>query len=228
LAYFFRIGVVREMNQDITGYLRRNKFFAFVLALIICVFAYFKGAECVLTESKTVKIGTPAVEFNLPGTDGKNYSNESFKDAKVLVIVITCNHCPYAKAAWPLLINLQHKYKEQSVQFVAINPNDDVEYPEDSFENMKGMVNKLGINMPYLRDENQEIARKLNAVCTPDIFVYGHDRNLYYHGRINDNWQNPEKVTSNDLDNAINGLLNGDPPPKNQMPSMGCSIKWKK
>ncbi len=202
--------------------------YTFFSLFFVCVLMSFNGVEGALTESAVVKIGVPIVKFDLPATDGQNYSNDSFKDAKVLVIVITCNHCPYAKASWPVIIEMQRKYSGQGVQFVAINPNDETEYPEDSFENMKKMVEKLGINMPYLRDETQEVARKLNAVCTPDIFVYGVDRTLSYHGRINDNWQNPEKVTSNDLDVAINGLLRGNPPIKNQIPSMGCSIKWKK
>ena len=100
-------------------------------------------------------------------------------------------------------------------------------YPEDSFEVMKEKVSEWGINFPYLRDESQEVAKKYGAVCTPDVFVYDQDRKLYYHGRVNDNWKEPEKVTKEELRNAITSLLEGKPQPTDQNPSMGCSIKWK-
>ncbi|MDX9702120.1 MAG: thioredoxin family protein [Candidatus Auribacterota bacterium] len=185
-----------------------------------------KGGLAVLQESKSIEIGTPIVDFNLKGTDGNHYTPASFADKDVVVLVVTCNHCPYSKAAWPLLIDLQNKFNDKGVQFVAINPNDEKGYPEDSFDNMKVYVEKYGINFPYLRDETQETARALKAVCTPDIYVYDGKRNLYYHGRINNNWQNPDKVTERNLEDALNGLLKGDPPPQDQPPSIGCSIKW--
>ena len=179
-----------------------------------------------LTESQKVEIGAPAPNFNLPAADGKNYSLDSFKEAKVLIIIFTCNHCPYAKAAWPLLIKLASEFKEKGVAFVAINPNDEIQYPEDSFEIMKQKVRDWQINFPYLRDEAQEIAKAYGAICTPDVFVYDKNRKLYYHGRINDNWQKPEKVTHEELKEALENLLADNPPPANQHPSIGCSIKW--
>lgn len=177
--------------------------------------------------SVTIPLGTPIFPFNLPSVDGQNYSPDSFKDAKVLVVVFSCNHCPYAKAAWPLLIDLYKKFKDQAVSFVAINPNDEVAYPEDDFETMKTKAKEWGIPFPYLRDESQEIARQYDARCTPDIYVYDKERNLVYRGRINDNWQEPAKVTKHDLADAIESVLKGKQPAQPQFPSMGCSIKWK-
>ena len=178
-------------------------------------------------ESFSIPVGSNIIPFDLPATDGKNYSVESFKDAKVLVVAFSCNHCPYAKAAWPLLIKMAEEFKDKGVTFVAINPNDESQYPEDSFDEMKKSIVDWQINFPYLRDQNQETARTYKAACTPDIFVYDNKRKLYYHGRINDNWQNPEKVTKEELKDALDSLLLGNPPPQPQYPSLGCSIKWK-
>ena len=178
-------------------------------------------------ESFSIPVGSNIIPFDLPATDGNNYSVESFKDEKALVVVFSCNHCPYAKAAWPLLIKLADELKDKGVAFVAINPNDETQYPEDSFEEMKKKVPEWNVNFPYLRDESQETARAYKAACTPDVFVYDKDRKLYYHGRINDNWQNPENVTKEELKDALNSLLAGDSPPQSQSPSLGCSIKWK-
>lgn len=178
-------------------------------------------------ESTTIDIGTKAADFNLPATDEKNYSLDSFKDSKGLVVAFICNHCPYAQAAWPLLTRLAGEFKEKRIAFVGINPNDENMYPEDSFEVMKEKTSEWKINFPYLRDESQEVAKKYGAVCTPDVFVFDKDRKLYYHGRVNDNWQEPEKVTKEELKDALNSLLEGKDPRGNQNPSMGCSIKWK-
>ncbi len=178
-------------------------------------------------ESTTINIGTKAQDFDLPGTDGKNYSLDSFKDSKGLVVAFTCNHCPYAQAAWPLLTKLATDFQDKGVSFAGINPNDENQYPEDSFEVMKEKMTDWKINFPYLRDESQEVAKKYKAVCTPDVFVFDENRQLYYHGRINDNWKEPEKVTKEELKEAIKSLIAGRPAPADQNPSMGCSIKWK-
>ncbi len=192
-----------------------------------------------LTESTQTAIGSSAGNFNLPATDGQNYSLDSFKDSKGLVVVFTCNHCPYAKAAWPLLVELADEFKEKGISFIGINPNDETQYPEDSFEVMKKRISDWHINFPYLRDESQEVARAYGAACTPDIYVFGKDRKLYYRGRINDNWPPVEKTAQGyrpkqtdgevkeELKEALNDLLAGYPPPKDQKSSMGCSIKWK-
>ncbi|MEW6534998.1 MAG: thioredoxin family protein [Candidatus Auribacterota bacterium] len=199
-----------------------SKTFIVMTSMLIIIASAFSAVK-----SQRVPLGSALPEFSLPGVDGKTYSKDSFADAKALVVVITCNHCPYAKASWPVLIGLQDEFKDKGVQFVGINPNDAEMFPEDNFDNMVIYSKELGINFPYLRDESQETARALEAVCTPDVYVYGADRTLYYHGRINDNWQKPDQVQEHSLKNALNSLLNGEPAPEDQEPSFGCSIKWK-
>ncbi len=182
-----------------------------------------------LQYSETMSVDTLAPMFSLPGADGQTYSLESFRDKKGLLVVITCNHCPYAKASWPLITDL-HKQFGHEVAFVAINPNDATAYPDDSFEVMKQKVGEWQIPFPYLRDESQEVARAYRAQCTPDLYLFHKDKGefrLFYHGRVNDNWQEPEKVTQENLKNALQALVGGNEPPSIQPPSMGCSIKWK-
>lgn len=179
-----------------------------------------------LLESLKLPLGTAAIDFDLQGIDDRQHSLAEYKDAKVLVIVFTCNHCPYAQAVWPRLIELQKKYASSDVQFLALNPNNNPDYPDDSFEKMKTFAAEWGINFPYLQDAAQEVARAYKAQCTPDIYVFDEVRNLAYHGRVDDNWKEPEKVTKHELDDAITTLLRGEKPREVQNPCMGCSIKY--
>lgn len=181
-----------------------------------------------VTSSQGLPIGTPAPAFSLPATDGKTYSLDDFADAKVLVVVFTCNHCPYAKAVEDRLVRFQADYYDRGVRVVAINSNDDQGYPEDSFENMVKRAKEKGFNFPYLRDESQDVARAYHAACTPDPFVFGPDRKLVYNGRIDDSWKDESKVTRHDLREVVDALLEGRAPNLPEVvPSMGCSIKWK-
>lgn len=179
------------------------------------------------TYSTMVPLGTPAPDFSLPGTDGKTYSPSNFGNKNVLVIIFMCNHCPYVKAVLRRLINLQNEYAERSVQLVGINVNDTKKYPEDSLEKMKELAEKKQLPFPYLFDESQESAKAYDAVCTPDIFVYGIERSLKYRGRVDDNWQHPDEITRHDLKDAIEAILADQPVNDDQVSSMGCSIKWK-
>ena len=178
-----------------------------------------------LTESTMVKLGSVAPYFNLPDTLGKNVSIEDF-DSELLIIVFTCNHCPYAKAVEERLIKLGKEYKND-VDFVLISSNDSENYPEDSPKKMAERHTEKGYPFPYLYDETQEVAKAYSAVCTPDIFLYNDDRKLEYRGRIDDNWQNPEQVEREELKMAIEAVLNGKTIDFEQKPSMGCNIKWK-
>lgn len=180
-----------------------------------------------LLESLKLPLGTPASDFNLQGIDDQNHHLHQYKNAKVLVIVFTCNHCPYAQAVWPRLIALQQKYGQQQVQFIAINANENPDYPDDSFEKMKEFAPKWGVNFPYLHDASQQVARAYQAQCTPDIYVFDAERKLAYHGRVDDNWQEPAKVTKHELDDAISALLQGQKPSDVQHHAMGCSIKYR-
>lgn len=179
----------------------------------------------VLTESIKGLDDTAAPDFQLPATDGKDYSLADFSGAKVLVVIFMCNHCPYVQAVMPRLNALADEFRERGVTFVGINSNDAVSYPDDSFAKMK----ELDIHFPYLFDESQKIATAYHAVCTPDIFVFDAQRKLKYHGRIDDNWQESEKVTRRELADALTKILaGGEIPRDDQRPSLGCSIKWRK
>lgn len=177
--------------------------------------------------SKGMPVGTQAPPFSLPGADGKTYSLESFADAKMLVVIFTCNHCPYALALEPRFLELQRDYAAKGVRLVGINPNDDRAYPDDSFAKMQTHIREHAWNFPYLRDETQNVARAYDAACTPDIFVFDAQRKLRYNGRCDDNWREPEKVQRRDLRRALDLLLAGQAVDFDVHPALGCSIKWK-
>ncbi len=181
----------------------------------------------VLLESTKIPLGSEAPDFSLPGADGQIYSLQSFEDKKVLVVVFMCNHCPYVQAVWGRLVALQERFKNEGVQFVGINPNvANSDYDEETLEMMKQYAQDYKMNFPYLADEDQSVASAYNAQCTPDIYVYDSGRNLAYHGRIDDSWQDESAVTQKDLAYAIQDLIEGKKPSEAQKPSMGCSIKW--
>jgi peroxiredoxin len=181
-----------------------------------------------LMHSTMVPLRTSAASFRLPGVDSKIYSLESFSDKNVLVIIFMCNHCPYVKAVLQRLIALQAETEHQGVQLVGINSNDVERYPDDSMENMQKITKEKGINFPYLLDVSQEMAKAYNAVCTPDIYVYGTKRKLLYRGRIDDNWEHEEKVTQQNLKEAVDCIVAGKKVSDKQISSIGCSIKWKR
>jgi peroxiredoxin len=182
----------------------------------------------VLLHSEKKGLGTPAPDFDLMSVDGKKYSLASFKDKNVLAVMFICNHCPYVQAVEGRIIQLQRDYAQKSVQWVGICSNDPTDYPDDAPENLRRRWQQKDYRFPYLVDETQEVAKAYGAVCTPDIFVYDADRKLAYHGQIDNNWKEPNKVTRHDLREAIDKLLQGQSPSADQTPSIGCSIKWKK
>lgn len=175
-----------------------------------------------------LKLKEPAPDFSLPATDGKNYSLSDFSNKKGLVVVFSCNHCPYVQAYERRMIELQSEFQIQGIQFVLINSNDDKMYDEDSFENMKLRADKIGYNFPYLRDESQEVAKAFKAAHTPEIFLFDDQRKLIYSGKIDDNWQEPEKVRTRYLRNAIEEFLAGKEISVPETYAVGCTIKWKK
>jgi peroxiredoxin len=177
--------------------------------------------------SKGMPIGTPAPSFSLPGVDGKTYSLETFRDATLLVVVFTCNHCPYALALEPRFIELQRDYEGRGVRLVAINSNDARAYPDDDFAHMTARARDNAWNFPYLHDESQSVARAYDAACTPDVFVFDAERTLRYNGRVDDNWKDAGKVEQRDLRRALDALLAGRSIDFPVQPALGCSIKWK-
>ncbi len=180
-----------------------------------------------LTHSTGLPLGSPAPDFSLPGIDGQVWTLSSFGDATALVVVFTCNHCPYAIAAEDRLIELQIAYQDRGVRFVLINPNDASRYEEDSFDRMIERARDKRFPFPYLYDESQNTARAYDAACTPDIFLFDQTRHLFYAGRIDDHWQDPTRVTRQDLRTAIDDLLAHRALSFQPIPSMGCSIKWR-
>lgn len=174
-----------------------------------------------------LKIGSRAPGFSLPAVDGKFYSLTSFVDKKILVIVFSCNHCPYVQAYEQRIIELQKEFENRGVQLIAINSNDDKKYPEDSFDEMKIRTADKNFNFPYLRDETQEVAKSYGATHTPQIFLFDENRKLRYEGKIDDNWQEPEKVKSKYLRDAILEVLDGKEVSVPETFSIGCTIKWK-
>ncbi len=178
-----------------------------------------------LTESTMVKLGSPARDFSLPDTNVKNVSLSDF-DSDALVVIFTCNHCPYAKAVEDRLIVLGNDYQNQT-DFVLISSNEIENFPDDSPEKMAERHRTKSYPFPYLFDESQGVAKAYGAVCTPDIFLYNKDRKLKYRGRLDDNWKESEKVTREELRMAIDAVLSGKEIDFDQVPSMGCNIKWK-
>jgi peroxiredoxin len=173
-----------------------------------------------------VSATTTAPTFDLPGVDGRNHSLDEYADAPVLVLVQSCNHCPYV-IAWEGRINdLQREFGDQGVRIVAISSNDADEYPADSFEAMVEHARDADYVFDYLYDESQEVARALGSERTPEAFVYVADRGLVYHGAVDDS-REEEGVTQYYLRDAIEAALAGETPPVADTPPVGCTVKWK-
>jgi len=175
----------------------------------------------------SLKIGSKAPNFKLPGTDDKEYDLNYFSDKKALVVIFSCNHCPYVQAYEERVKAIQNDYSNKGAAVVAINSNEDKGYPEDSFENMKVRAKERKFNFPYLRDEEQFVAKAYGASHTPEIFLFDENRQLVYQGKIDDNWQYPDKVKNQYLRNAIDELLAGKEISVPETYSIGCTIKWK-
>ena len=208
-----------------------------VLALLIGLSIVAQAQDEHQFDHKTLAIGAIAPDFSLPGIDGKTYTLNSFRTAKVLVIVFMCNHCPTSQAYEQRIIKLTSDYATQGVSVVAINPNDpgalrldELGYSDvgDSFAEMKIRAKDAGFNFPYLYDGATEITSdKYGPVSTPRVFIFDADRKLRYEGRIDD-MENPAKTPhSLDARNAIDALLSGNEVPVTVTKTFGCSIKWK-
>ncbi|ELY61776.1 thioredoxin family protein [Natronolimnohabitans innermongolicus] len=183
----------------------------------------------VLEESDSeLAAGDTAPDFELEGTDGDTYALESFSDAEALLVVFTCNHCPYAKAKFDLLNELADEYDDVAV--VGINPNDAAEYPEDDLETMREYVEDGTIRYDaYLRDESQDVADAYGAVCTPDPFLFERTDGTFrlaYHGRLDDALNPEDEPTRFHVREAIDAILAGESVDLEWQPSQGCSIKW--
>jgi peroxiredoxin len=172
-------------------------------------------------------IGDRMKPFNLPGVDGKKYLLTDYEDRAAVVVVFTCNHCPYARAWEDRLIQLQSEYGSRGVQLLAINANDANKYPDDSFPKMQERAEEKGFNFPYLHDETQEVAREYGAQRTPEVFLFDGEGRLRYHGTVDDNYEDPDAVKEAYLRDAIEAVLEGRELATPRTEPVGCTIKWK-
>lgn len=181
----------------------------------------------VLLETPICDFGQPAIDFNLPGVDGQNWSLDKSKGKNGVLILFICNHCPYVKAIQTRLVDTIKEIQALGIGVVAIMANDPKDYPEDSFENMKLVSEEYGFSFPYLIDETQKTAKAYGAVCTPDYFGYNADLKLQYRGRLDEGVLDaPPADAKNELFEAMKLIAETGQGPKEQTPSMGCSIKW--
>lgn len=193
----------------------------FLMAVLISLTSFAQG----------YKIGDKAMNFKLKNIDDKIVSLSDFEDEKGVVVIFTCNHCPYSVAYEDRIIALDKKYKELGYPVVAINPNDPISYPEDSFENMKKRAKEKGFTFPYIFDENQEVFPVYGAKKTPHVYLLENkDDGFYvaYIGAIDDSSKDPEAVEETYLANAIDALIAGKKPNPAVTKAIGCSIKVKK
>jgi len=183
----------------------------------------------VAAASTMLPLGTKAMDFSLPDTEGKIVSLSDFSEAEALVVVFMCNHCPFVKHVIDGLVDLVRDYHDRGVAFIAINANDVRAYPDDRPERMAEFARQKGFTFPYLYDQTQEVAKAYRAACTPDFFVFDGDRDLVYRGQMDDSRPgNKEPVTGADLRTALDAVIEGRPAPDEQRPSMGCNIKWQR
>ena len=212
------------------------RFVSLVLVVALCTLTNFVivAAPASSKEVKTLAIGDAAPDFNLPGVDGKDYTLQSFVEAKLLLVIFTCNHCPTAQAYETRIAQLDADYKEKGVALVAISPNDaeavrldELGYTDlgDSFEDMKLRAKHREFRFPYLYDgDSQKASLAYGVVATPQVFLFDKERKLRYVGRIDDS--EVKTITSHDTRNALDALLAGKPVPVETTRTFGCSTKW--
>lgn len=179
-----------------------------------------------MTQAYTLRLGSKAIDFSLPATDGKRYTLGSFDDAEILVIFFTCNHCPYVIGSDEVTRKTAEQFKPEGVRFVGINSNSKHTYPEDSFDHMVKRMREHQFPWVYLYDESQEVARHYGALCTPHFFVFDKERKLVYCGRGVDHPRDRTKITVNDLENALQALVENKPVSIPLTNPIGCNIKW--
>jgi len=178
-------------------------------------------------ESQMLELGSGGVDFVLPDVDGNEYSLRA--NASAYLVMFICNHCPFVKHVRRELAKLGHHYLPRDVAIYAINSNDAETFPGDSPEKMKEEAENWGYEFPYLIDADQEVAKSYRAACTPDFYLFDADRTLVYRGQLDDSRpSNDSPVNGKDLRFAIDAVLNHSDAPVEQIPSIGCSIKWKK
>jgi peroxiredoxin len=182
-----------------------------------------------LTPSTMLDLKTPAPDFKLPDVvTGQNVSLNSFSDKKVLLVMFICRHCPYVQHIKSELGKLGLDYRAKDIGIVAISSNDATSHPDDAPESLKAFAKEEGYTFPFLYDQSQAVAKAYTAACTPDFFLFDKDRKLVYRGQLDDSRPgNGKPVTGRDLRAAIDAVLADKPVNSNQVPSIGCNIKWR-
>ncbi|MGH8120799.1 MAG: thioredoxin family protein [Gammaproteobacteria bacterium] len=182
-----------------------------------------------VTQTPVCDFGAPAHDFNLSGIDGKKRTLADCRGPQGILIMFICNHCPFVQAVQKRLVRDTRELLDYGVKSVAIMSNDTREYSEDSFDNMKKIAQKYGYPFPYLLDESQEVAKSYGAVCTPDFFGYNKDLKLQYRGRLDASRKESAPADARrDLFEAMKVIAATGKGPADQIPSMGCTIKWSK
>lgn len=181
----------------------------------------------VRTETPVCDFGIPAVDFALPGVDGRIWTLEQCRGEHGLLVMFICNHCPYVQAVRERIVRDARELLNYGVHSVAIMSNDPKEYPEDGFDQMKAVAEQFGFPFPYLYDESQEVAKAYGAVCTPDFFGYNGKLELQYRGRLDESRKEAMAHARRDLFEAMKQVAQTGSGPREQIPSMGCSIKWR-
>lgn len=179
-------------------------------------------------ETPVCDFDKPAVDFSLPGVDGKTWRLQDCAGEKGLLVMFICNHCPYVQAVRERIVRDTNELKTLGINSVAIMSNDPSLYDEDSFANMQKVADEYGFSFPYLLDETQQVARDYGAVCTPDFFGYNASLQLQYRGRLDaSRKQTAEGEVRRDLFEAMKAVADTGHGPREQIPSIGCSIKWR-
>ena len=181
-------------------------------------------------ESTMLPLGTKMPNFNLLGTDEKIYTNEMFNGKVGSLVMFICNHCPFVKHVNDEIVKLSNEIMDKNIGVIGINSNDSSQekYAEDSIEKMKEYATNLGYNFPYVVDEDQSAAKNFTAQCTPDFFLFDSESTLVYRGQLDGSRPGNDIPTDGvSLRSAIDALLNSEEPVSEQLPSMGCNIKWK-
>ena len=179
-------------------------------------------------ETPVCEFDKPVVDFSLPGVDGRIWTPEAARGENGLLVMFICNHCPYVKAIRDRLVRDTSELMQYGINSVAIMSNDPTEYEEDSFDNMKRVAKEFSFPFPYLLDETQQVAKDYGAVCTPDFFGYNGSMQLQYRGRLDASRKEAAAAdVRRDLFDAMLQVAKTGRGPAEQIPSMGCSIKWK-
>ena len=174
----------------------------------------------------TLQLGEKAPDFKLLATDGKTYSLDDFKTARVLVVFFTCNHCPFVIGSDEVTRATALRFKDKGVAFIGINSNSENTHPEDGFETMVKRMEEHKFPWVYVRDKSQDVARAYGGLRTPHFFVFDHERKLVYIGRSVDNPRNTAEMTTNDLERALEEVVAGKPVSVPMTNPIGCNVKW--